>query len=268
MKSQTLIGLAAGLVLIFISILLDGDISSFINLPSILIVIGGTIASTLMSYSSKQIGSIFTLTKKAFSEPIEDLKENIDKILELANVARKEGLLALDTGDYDDPFLQKGVELIVDGTDPELVRNILETEVDFTDSRHQKGQQIFKSMAAFAPAYGMTGTLIGLVNMLRRLNDPGSLGPSMAVALITTFYGVVLANLVFIPMANKLSLHSNREILRKEMIIEGLLSIQNGENPRIIKNKLEAFIKREKYVVPQEQEEANISVSGDLNEQQ
>lgn len=268
MKSQTLIGLAAGIVLIFISILLDGEISSFIDLPSVLIVFGGTLASTLMSYSSKQIRNIIPLTKKAFSDPKVDLKGNIDKILELANIARREGLLAIDTGDYDDPFLQKGVELIVDGTDPEMVRNILETEVDFTDSRHQKGQQIFKSMAAFAPAYGMTGTLIGLVNMLRKLDDPSSLGPSMAVALITTFYGVVLANLVFKPIANKLSLHSSQEILRKEMIIEGLLSIQNGENPRIIKDKLEAFIERKKPDIQQGQEEIDLTVSGDFNETQ
>lgn len=266
MKSQTLIGLAAGIVLIFISILLDGEIGSFLDLPSVLIVFGGTIASTLMSYSSKQIKSIFPMVKKAFSNPSEDIKGNIEKILELANIARREGLLAIDTGEYDDPFLQKGVELIVDGTDPELVRDILETEIDFTDSRHQKGQQIFKSMAAFAPAYGMTGTLIGLINMLRKLDDPDSLGPSMAVALVTTFYGVILANLVFIPIANKLSNHSNQEILRKEMIIEGLLSIQNGENPRIIKDKLEAFIEKNKPVEQNEQEEFQIPISGDLNE--
>lgn len=269
MKSQTLIGLLAGLVLIFIGILLDGSILSFIDVPSIMIVFGGTIASTVMSYSPKQIKNIFPLVKKAFINPKEDVRGTIDKILELANIARREGLLALDTGDYDDPFLQKGVELIVDGTDPEMVRNILESELDFTEERHQKGQHIFKSMAAFAPAYGMTGTLIGLINMLRKLDDPGSLGPSMAVALVTTFYGVVLANLVFIPIVNKLSLHSSQELLRKEMIIEGLLSIQNGENPRIIKDKLEAFIERnDGKKKPAAKQNVEMTLNGDLNEQQ
>jgi chemotaxis protein MotA len=142
----------------------------------------------------------------------------------------------------EDDFLKKGILLIVDGTDPELVRNILETELAFLEDRHKTGQSIFETMGALAPAFGMIGTLIGLIRMLRNLNNPEAIGPGMAVALLTTFYGALLANLVFIPVAGKLKIRSNEEILNKEVMIEGMLSIQAGENPRIIEEKLKAFL--------------------------
>ena len=142
----------------------------------------------------------------------------------------------------DDEFLKKGLMLVVDGTDPELVRNLLETELDFIEQRHKAGQGLFESMATAAPGFGMIGTLIGLINMLGSLDDPTTIGPSMAVALITTLYGSLIANLFFSPMANKLKVKSGEEILEREIMVEGLLSIQAGENPRIIEEKLKAFL--------------------------
>ena len=167
-------------------------------------------------------------------------------IIGIANVARREGLLALEDtmNDVDNVFLKKGIMLIVDGTDTELIKNILETEVYFIQSRHSEGQAMISTMAGYAPAYGMIGTLIGLIVMLKNLGDADALGPGMATALITTFYGVVLANLVFTPIAKKLKAQGDLEALQKELYIEGLLSIQEGENPRIIRDKLTAFIAR------------------------
>ncbi len=246
MEKTTVIGISAGFACILISILLDGELGTYFNLPSLFVVIGGTIASTIVAYPGKMLKSLKTVYTMAFKKQHIDLNEDIELIIKVANVARREGLLALEdaVGEVENPFLQKGIMLIVDGADGELVKNILETEISFIQERHSQGQNIINSMAAFAPAYGMIGTLIGLINMLKNLSDPGTLGPSMAVALITTFYGVVLANLVFTPVSKKLKVQSDNEALQKELYMEGLLSIQDGENPRIIKDKLTAFISR------------------------
>jgi len=243
----TIIGIIVGIGFILMGILLDGDLLSFYNLPSIVIVLGGTIAATLVAYPLKKVFETLKIVKKAFSSKELAPGYTIDKIIEIANVARREGLLALEEAaeSIDDEFLQKGIMLIVDGTDPELVRNILETELAFLEQRHSSGKSVFDMMGSLAPAFGMIGTLIGLINMLQRLDDPKAVGPSMAVALITTFYGSVLANLIFIPIAAKLKIRSREEILIKEILVEGLLSIQAGENPRIIEEKLKAFLSPE-----------------------
>lgn len=169
------------------------------------------------------------------------------EIIELSSVARRDGLLALEEAGNkaEDEFLKKGIMLIVDGTDPELVRNIMETELTFLEERHAEGRGLYDAMGSYAPAFGMIGTLIGLINMLQQLDDPSSVGPQMAVALITTFYGSVMANAIFIPIAAKLKIKSKQEILMKELVVEGLLSIQAGENPRIIEEKLKTFISPE-----------------------
>lgn len=244
MDLGTIMGIIAGTLFVVIGILLDGSLLSFLDLPSAMIVFGGTIASILVAYPLKKVLEAMKIASKAFSNQVVESGEIIGKVIELANTARKEGLLALEEAaeDIDDEFLKKGVMLIVDGTDPELVRNLLETELTFIEERHSEGQGIFEAMGSFAPAFGMIGTLIGLINMLRKLDDPSAIGPSMAVALVTTFYGSLLANLIFLPMANKLKLRSREEILRKEIMVEGLLSIQAGENPRIIEEKLKAFL--------------------------
>lgn len=244
MDLATIAGIVVGLIFVTFGIMADGDIITYINFPSLLIVLGGTIAATFVAYPLTKVLEAFKIASKAFSNKVEEAGEIIERVISLANTARKEGLLALEEAaeEIDDEFLKKGIMLIVDGTDPELVRNLLETELAFAEERHREGQGIFEAMGSFAPAYGMIGTLIGLINMLKRLDDPSAIGPSMAVALITTFYGSLLANLIFLPMANKLKLRSKEEILRKEIMVEGLLSIQAGENPRIIEEKLKAFL--------------------------
>lgn len=244
MDIATVIGLISGFAFIIWGIMSSGDIGSFIDVASIIIVLGGTIASTLISYPLKSILGLNKVLKNAFFQKEISPNEVIGEIINLANVARKEGLLSLEEfGEkIDDEFLKKGIMLIVDGTDPELVRNILETELVFIEERHSEGQSIFETMGALAPGYGMLGTLIGLINMLKDLDDSSTIGPSMSVALVTTFYGSMLANLLFIPTASKLKIRSKREILVKELMVEGLLAIQAGENPRIIEEKLKTFI--------------------------
>ncbi|WP_066507330.1 motility protein A [Abyssisolibacter fermentans] len=244
MDIATILGFVSGIALICWGIMGSGDLLTFIHPSSLAIVLGGTIASTLISFPLAKVTNTFKVVKKAFfTKPISQ-QDVISQMITLANVARKEGLLALEeAGDKaDNYFMKKGIMLIVDGTDPELVRNVLETELNFLEERHQEGQSVLNTMAAFSPAFGMVGTLIGLINMLKELSDPTSVGPNMSVALITTFYGTVFANLIFTPLANKLKGRSNEELLVKEMIVEGLLSIQAGENPRIIEEKLITFV--------------------------
>ncbi len=244
MELTTIVGLGFGLICIVISILINGQIMSFVDIAAIFIVIGGTIASTVISFSGKVLKTFAEVYKTAFKKKDHDLKKDIDLIIDVANIARKDGLLALENAveTFDSPFLKKGVMLVVDGADPELIKSILEAEIFFVQERHAKGQAMVDSMASYAPAFGMIGTLIGLINMLKTLSDPESLGPSMAVALVTTFYGVVLANLVFIPISKKLKAITAAETMEKELLLEGLLSIQNGENPRIIRDKLSSFL--------------------------
>lgn len=233
-----------GIGFVLWGIISSGDIGSFVDLPSILIVVGGTIGATLLAYPMDILASLGKVYQKAFLHKEVKVNEIIEEIIELANVARKEGLLSLEEfgAKIDDEFLQKGIMLIVDGTDPELVRNILETELIFLEERHQQGQGMLEAMGAYAPAFGMIGTLIGLINMLQSLDDPSTIGPQMSVALITTFYGSFLSNVFFLPLAQKLKIRSGSEVLVKELMIEGLLSIQAGENPRIIEEKLKTFI--------------------------
>ncbi|PKM55654.1 MAG: motility protein A, partial [Firmicutes bacterium HGW-Firmicutes-3] len=191
----------------------------------------------------KFINALKSVTK-AFKNTIMDEAGVIRNIIELSNVARKEGLLALEEAadNIDDDFLKKGIMLVVDGTDPELVRNILETELIFIGGRHKEVASFWEKVAEMGPAWGMIGTLIGLINMLGSLDDPSAIGPAMAVALLTTMYGSLLANLVATPFAEKLKIKSGQEMLLKEVMIEGLLSIQAGENPRVIEEKLKAFL--------------------------
>lgn len=216
----------------------------YVSVSSLVITIGGAFASTIMAHSKEDLVGLSKVLGKAFNHEDQNPNVVINQVIDLANVARKEGLLALEEygNNTEDEFLRKGIMLIVDGTDPELVRNILETELVFLEDRHSKGVGICDFVGAMGPAFGMIGTLIGLVNMLQKLSDVGSLGPQMAIALITTLYGSMLANMIFLPLGNKLRLVSKSEILVKELTIEGLLSIQAGENPRIIEEKLKTFI--------------------------
>ena len=245
MDIGSLTGIVLGIVLIIGSIMLQGSLGPFISVSSILIVFGGTVAATLINFNLSQVIGSIKIVKIAFlnsrhNEP----KEVIGNIVKFAEKARLEGLLALEAEAeaLDDDFMKKGVELIVDGTDAELVREILETELSFLEERHRLGASIFENMGASAPAFGMIGTLIGLILMLGSLDDPSAIGPGMATALITTLYGSFLANLLFIPIAGKLKLRSADEILNKQLVIEGILSIHAGENPRIVAEKMKAFL--------------------------
>ena len=233
----TLLGLVISLGLVLFSIMMDNPaaIMGFIDLPSALITFGG--AFMIVLASNKNIGE-FVSGLKSFTLVLKPVSFN------QSNIARKDGLLALEEAsqNIEDPFLKKGILLIVDGTDPELVRGILETEISCIEERHKSKFGFWETLASMGPAWGMIGTLIGLVNMLANLSDPSAIGPAMAIALITTFYGSFLANWLCAPVTNKLKSNSAEEIMLKGIMVEGILSIQAGENPRVIEEKLKSFL--------------------------
>lgn len=247
MDLASIIGIVAGVVLIIFGIVGKdgfGAMNGFLDSSSAIITFGGAFTSVLTSYSLKDyINNLkgFTMIFKASSL---DVTGMIQKIIELSNVARKEGLLALEeaANDLEDEFLKKGILLIVDGTDPELVRGILETDMVSVEERHKRVIGFWEDIASMGPAWGMIGTLIGLVNMLTKLDDAAAIGPAMAVALLTTLYGSMLANWISIPASSKLKHNNGDEMQMKEVMIEGLLSIQAGENPRVIEEKLKSFL--------------------------
>ena len=216
----------------------------YLDLPSAIITFGGALGATLCSFTMADFVAGLKTFTLIFKMPALDTSEMIKKIIDLSNVARKEGLLSLEdaASDLDEPFLKKGILLIVDGTDPDLVRGILETELVNAEGRHKNLIGFWDALGAMGPAWGMIGTLIGLVNMLYNMSDASSIGPSMAVALITTLYGSLLANWICGPVANKLKADNATEMTQKEVMIEGLLSIQAGENPRVIEEKLKSFL--------------------------
>ena len=238
MDIASVIGFIACIGLIIFGIVTGEDgvaaIFNFLHLNSAIITFGGAFCCILASNSMSDFLGGLKSIKLVFKVPSIETPQIINKIIELSNVARKEGLLSLEeaAADLDDPFLKKGILLIVDGTDPELVRGILETELSSVEGRHKAKIGFWQDVASMGPAWGMIGTLIGLINMLQNMSDPTSVGPNMSVALITTLYGSMLANWIATPVATKL----------KEIMIEGLLSIQAGENPRVIEEKLKSFL--------------------------
>ena len=248
MDIASILGLGVCIILVFISIIIgDQGISAifnFLDAPSAMITFGGGFCCVLAAYTLPDFIAGIKAFALVFKLSEMNTPDVIRKIIELSNVARKEGLLSLEeaSAEVDDPFLKKGVLLIVDGTDPELVRAIMETELTSVDGRHRKKIAFWEDLGAMGPAWGMIGTLIGLVNMLQQMDDPSSIGPSMAVALITTLYGSMLANWICFPIAAKLKAKNEVEMTIKEIMIEGLLSIQAGENPRVIEEKLKSFL--------------------------
>ena len=221
------------------------NIGRYIDVPSAIITFGGSFFAVMAMYSMKDYIAGFKSFMLVFKAPTIDMGAMIQKIIDLSNVARKEGLLALEeaaNSSIDDEFMKKGILLIVDGTDPELVRAIMETELISIEDRHKKKIAFWENLASMGPAWGMIGTLVGLILMLKDLQDISSVGPNMAVALITTFYGSLLANWICLPMAAKLKEKSSAESMIKVIVVEGLLSIQAGENPRVIEEKLKSFI--------------------------
>ena len=245
MDLASIIGLVLGAVLTVFGILSSGAaLGDYWDPPSALITFGGAFSCVLCSHTMQEfINGVKGITL-AFKAPVVNMSEMIKNIIDLSNVARKEGLLSLEeaAADLDEPFLKKGILLVVDGTDPDLVRAIMETELISVEDRHKKVIGFWDMVASMGPAWGMIGTLIGLVAMLNDMDDPSSIGPAMAVALITTLYGSLLANWLATPIANKLRVNNAMEMQQKEVMIEGLLSIQAGENPRVIEEKLKSFL--------------------------
>jgi len=240
----TVIGLVLAFGLVVWSILLGGSLSGFIDMPSVACVVGGTLGVLLIAFPLPRMLGVMGVIKKTVLFQVENPDTVIAKIVKYAERARREGMLALeeDSESETDLFLRKGLRLAVDGTDPQLLEKILETDVEQIESRHADGTKILSTGGTFAPAFGMIGTLIGLVNMLSSLEDPSQIGAGMATALITTFYGAVLANAFFLPLAGKLETRSKEEMLVKNMIIEGIMAIQSGDSPRIVEEKLKSFL--------------------------
>ena len=216
----------------------------FVDVPSIEIVLGGTFATVFINFTLPEIKNFAIIWKQGFIIQELDSLAIIKVLIEFAEKARREGLLSLeeDLGQIENPFVRKGIQLVIDGTEGDLVRYILESEVEQLDNRHSLNKKMVNCVSTFGPAFGMIGTLIGLLNMLSKLDDPASLGPAMAVALITTFYGALLSNLFSIPMERNLETKNDKEVLLYNIAIEGILSIQAGDNPRIVEEKLKAFL--------------------------
>ncbi|MCL2719147.1 MAG: motility protein A [Lachnospiraceae bacterium] len=245
MDFATIIGLVVGLIALYVGIVgSSGTIAPFFNIPSVFVVFVGALSSMATTNTIPDLIAglkSFTLILKV---PVHDIKSMITKIIELSNIARKEGLLSLEeaASDLNDPFLKKGILLIVDGTDPDLVRGIMETELVSIEARHKKKINFWEALGAYGPSWGMKGTLLGLIIALGNLSDVESLGPTMAMTFITTLYGSLLANMLCGPVAGKLKIQNDNEMMIKEIMIEGLLSIQAGENPRVIEEKLKSFL--------------------------
>jgi chemotaxis protein MotA len=242
----TVIGLVAGLSLLTWGIVITpgATLIMFYDLPSVFITFGGAVCSTLICFPLSDFRDLAGFMKKAFLSKPSSAIQIIKDFRRFADIARRDGILALEnvTGEIKDPFLIKGIQLAVDGTDPEVIQSMLSTELEQMASRHEKGINIMKKMTSMLPSYGMIGTLIGLVIMLQNLKDPDAIGPAMGVAIITTFYGGVGAYLFAEPMAEKLSKRSGEELAVRELMIRGVMSIQSGDNPRIVEQKLKVFL--------------------------
>lgn len=245
MDIATLVGMFSAFGLVLSAIMMGGGIELFINIPSLMIVAGGTLGATMINYPIKDVIGAISVAKNVFFNKKTAYDKLTADFVSYGNKARREGILALenDIGNIvDNDFLKKGLQMAVDGLEPEAIETIMTTETEFLKNRHNLGAEIFSTMAAFAPALGMIGTLIGLVQMLQSMDDPSSIGPSMAVALLTTFYGSVLANLVFMPMSGKLKAKSKLETLEREIVAEGVMCLASGDNPRIVEQKLMSFL--------------------------
>ena len=244
MDFLTVFGIISGLVLVIFAILSKGALGIFFDPASLMITVGGSFSALLIRFQLDQIKLVVGVTKNAFFTDVSSVSDIINDFVQLGQKARREGLLSLepDIEEIEDAFTQKGLQMVVDGIAPDVIKDIMYISLDALEKRHKLGRDLFKFWGAMAPSFGMIGTLIGLILMLVSLDDPAAIGPGMAVALLTTFYGALLANLVFIPIAGKLEMRSEAEVAAKEAVIEGVLSIQAGINPRIMQEKLKAFI--------------------------
>lgn len=253
MDIATIIGIIGAVAFIVMAMLMNGELSLYINVPSILIVFGGTLFVALASFTLGQFLGAGKVAVKAFSFKAESPLDLIDKAVEMADAARKGGFLALEETEIDNRFFRKGIDMLVDGHDAEVVRQTLQKDIDLTYQRHDQGAGIFQAMADTAPAMGMIGTLIGLVAMLANMDDPKAIGPAMAVALLTTLYGAFLANVICLPIVAKLKLRMEEEKLNQELMLDAVLGIQDGQNPRIIEGLLKNYLAESKRVKDEEE---------------
>ena len=244
MDPATILGVLLSFGLVLGAITMGSSLLVYLDLPSLLIVLGGTVGATLVNYPLRHVLEVLSISRKALTQARREPYELIDRFIDYSVAARREGLLALEPNLplIDDLFLRKGLQLAVDGLEPETINDILEADIGALERRHEAGAEIFTAMGTYSPAMGLIGTVIGLVSMLKSMNDPTTIGPSMAVALLTTFYGATLANLVFLPLAGKLRARSRQEVQRREMIVEGVLSLAKGDNPRILEEKLNSHL--------------------------
>jgi chemotaxis protein MotA len=250
MDIGTIIGLVAGFACIIASLMVGGNVGAFVDLPSVMIVIGGMLSATLVHFSLGQIRSIFTVIKKTIFYKLPDTQHVIQMMVNFSAINRRDGSLALEKQitTAGDAFFVKGLRMVVDGSNEELIEKLLGQEIDNLQERHIVGKKILEFMGTSAPAFGMIGTLIGLVQMLGTMDDPSGIGAGMAVALITTFYGAILANLLFMPMAGKLGMRSKDEAILREMIVQGIMGIAAGEAPTAVKDRMQTFLSTSKRV--------------------
>ncbi len=254
MDISTVAGLALATLAIIGSILYGSPLTIFIDIPSIFVVIGGVTAATMIKWPMDYVKGLITIFMKSIFNSTPDPKGMIEEIQKLAETARRESVFALEKVPVEDKFLKKAVTLAADNRPPEVITSILSLEIAAMEDRHAKGVDILEGMGADGPAFGMIGTLIGLVQMLQNMSDPSSIGPAMAVALLTTFYGSVIANVFTIPVAGKLKLRSKQESTKMNIIVAGVLGIVAGENPRVIREKLDSFLPPKDRLVEEKKE--------------
>ncbi|MFC1781097.1 motility protein A [Planctomycetota bacterium] len=244
MDIATIVGVVLGFIVIVGAIVVGGGWQSFVHIPSLAITIGGMLCSTLIHFSLPQFLGIFSVIKKTIVTKIPPASELIQNMVNFAAINRRDGALALEQEipKITDLFFVKGLQMLIDGQESESIRDLLSLEIEYLRDRHSTGKKILEFMGAAAPAFGMIGTLIGLVQMLRNLSSPDQIGGGMAVALLTTFYGAFSANLIFIPLAGKLGIYSKAETTAKEMVLEGICAIAQGDSPGVIREKMQAFV--------------------------
>ncbi|TDJ48738.1 MAG: motility protein A [Nitrospina sp.] len=246
MDAASLIGIISGLSLIIGAIFLGGDFQNFINVQGMMIVLGGTLAATLITFQFKDVIAAVVAAFFVFSEKKLDPNDMVETMIELCTISRRQGLIALSRLEIEDDLLRKACNLIADGSKEDLIRDTLNIEIESMKQRHYVVQDVFRKMALYAPSFGMMGTLIGLIQMLRQLSNPETIGPSMAVALLTTFYGMFLATMIFLPIAGKLKDRTLVEVINLEIIFEGAISILEDNNPVFVYEKLSSYIPAKK----------------------
>jgi len=244
MDIATIVGILFGFIVITTAIVSGGGWQVFINLPSLAITVGGMLCATMIHFSLPQFLSIFSIIRKTIVAKIPSQSELIQKMVNFSAISRRDGALALEQEipKIDNSFFARGLQMLVDGQDSEDIKQMLRPEIEYLQERHERGKKILEFMGSAAPAFGMIGTLIGLIQMLRNLESPESIGSGMAVALLTTFYGAMTANLVFIPLAGKLGIYSQQESTAMEMMLQGICAVAQGDNPTMVREKMQVFV--------------------------